>query len=195
MPRYIYYLISFIAGGALMACELLVARLIAPYYGASLYVWAATIGTTLIGLASGYFYSGELAKKTQLSKKLFLITLITAAYLMILPMYSGFVMDVFMQLHVIAGIIISTFIFNMPLFFLFGLFSPLLIHLLKDESDNSGTYAGIIYGVSTISGVLFLVLTGVYAMPIIGTIASIYMLGGMLLVLSGIQFLMIKKGG
>ena len=41
-----------------MAVELLAARMIAPHFGSSLYVWATVIGFTLLALAIGYFAGG-----------------------------------------------------------------------------------------------------------------------------------------
>ncbi len=43
-----------------MAVELVGAKLLAPYFGTSLYVWAAALGTTLGGLTLGYFFGGRL---------------------------------------------------------------------------------------------------------------------------------------
>ena len=38
-----------------MVCELIGAKLLAPYFGTSLYVWAAALALTLGGLTLGYF--------------------------------------------------------------------------------------------------------------------------------------------
>jgi len=189
-----YYLTSFIAGGCLMAMEILVAKLIGPYFGASLYVWAATIGTTLIGLATGYYYSGMLTEKQGLSKKLFFITVITGGYILVLPVFSGLVMDLLMDLEVKTGIIISTLIFNFPLFFLFGLFSPLIIELIsKLDSRNAGNTAGFIYGLSTVSGVIFMLILGVYLLPNFNMYPLVYGCGVLLILTSLTYYLKSDK--
>jgi len=54
------YIVSFFEGAAVMATELCGSKLIAPYFGSSLYVWAAVIAITLGSLATGYFYGGKL---------------------------------------------------------------------------------------------------------------------------------------
>jgi hypothetical protein len=43
------FAVAFIEGGALMAVEIVGAKLVGPYYGSSLYVWAAVLGLTLGG--------------------------------------------------------------------------------------------------------------------------------------------------
>ena len=49
------YATVFLTGGAVMVIELLGTRIIAPFYGASLYVWSSLISGTMIALAIGYF--------------------------------------------------------------------------------------------------------------------------------------------
>ena len=46
-----------------MAVELLGAKMMAPFFGSSLYVWASILGVTLGGLAIGYFSGGFLSEK------------------------------------------------------------------------------------------------------------------------------------
>ena len=41
-----------------MAVELAGAKMIAPFYGTSLYVWASVLAVTLGGLTTGYFIGG-----------------------------------------------------------------------------------------------------------------------------------------
>ena len=48
------YLTVFLTGASVMVIELLGTRLIAPFYGASLYVWSSLISVTMIALAVGY---------------------------------------------------------------------------------------------------------------------------------------------
>ncbi len=64
------YFTVFMTGAAVMVIELLGTRLIAPFYGASLYVWTSLISVTLIALALGYYIGGiwaDRAKRTGLA--------------------------------------------------------------------------------------------------------------------------------
>ena len=49
------FLVLVIEGGALMAVELMGAKLVAPFYGGSLYVWTAVLTITVLGLTLGYY--------------------------------------------------------------------------------------------------------------------------------------------
>ena len=55
------FFIVFLTGASVMVIELLGTRMIAPFYGASLYVWSSLISVTMIALAIGYFVGGRWA--------------------------------------------------------------------------------------------------------------------------------------
>jgi len=58
-----FYFIAFLCGVVVMAMEISFSRLLAPYFGTSLFVWTNLIGAVLIALALGYYLGGYLAEK------------------------------------------------------------------------------------------------------------------------------------
>jgi len=86
--RYLLFL-SFLEGGSVMACELVGAKLLAPYFGTSLYIWAAALALTLGGLTSGYYLGGILSKKHAGSHALLFKVLIAAGVLLCLMPFSS----------------------------------------------------------------------------------------------------------
>ena len=54
-----------------MAAELLGAKMLAPYFGSSLYVWATVLAITLGGLAAGYFMGGILSYKSKNNEQVY----------------------------------------------------------------------------------------------------------------------------
>jgi MFS family permease len=74
------YLTVFLTGASVMVIELLGTRMIASFYGTSLYVWSSLISVTMIALAAGYFVGGRWAdrvKRTGLSLIIALAALLT----------------------------------------------------------------------------------------------------------------------
>jgi len=53
----------FFAGASVLFIELAGARLLAPVYGSSLYVWSALIAVTLLSIAGGAWGGGWLADR------------------------------------------------------------------------------------------------------------------------------------
>ena len=74
-----------IEGGALMAVEWMGAKLVAPFYGSSLYVWTAVLTITVLGLTVGYYAGGRLGKKQPSEAMLFVVLGISAVLVLALP--------------------------------------------------------------------------------------------------------------
>src|SRR5918999_3470284 len=64
MPaRAALYIAVFVSGAVLLGVEIAASRVVAPYFGSSLYVWGALIGVVLTGLSIGYWVGGALADR------------------------------------------------------------------------------------------------------------------------------------
>ena len=53
----------FVSGAVVLGMEIAASRVLAPYFGNSLFVWGALIGVVLAGLALGYWAGGWLADR------------------------------------------------------------------------------------------------------------------------------------
>ncbi len=162
------YLVSFVEGGALMAVEIAGAKLVAPYYGNSLYVWTAVLGLTLGGLATGYFLGGAVSRRSPTLTALYAIVLIAALLVALMPWSAPAIMEATLALEIRAGITISCLAFLFPPLVCFGMVSPLIIRLASSEEDAAGHVAGKVYAISTLGGILATALTAFYTIPEIG---------------------------
>lgn len=162
-------LLSFIEGGSVMACELIGAKLLAPKFGTSLYVWAAALGLTLGGLTFGYFMGGRLSRRYPNNYNiLFNILSIAGVLLIIMPFTSQIVMNQLIDLSLELGAILSLAIFMLPPLIFMGMTSPLIINLLTQDPNNAGKNAGNVYAISTLGGILYTFLLGFVLIPNFG---------------------------
>lgn len=167
--RRFLLLLSFLEGGSVMACELIGAKLMAPFFGTSLYVWASVLALTLGGLTIGYFLGGKLSRKYNGNTNILYWVLVLASLLLILmPWSSHFVMSKAINLSLEAGAILSLSVFLLPPLVFMGMVSPLIINLLTDDATDAGNNAGNVYAISTLGGILFTFLMGFYVIPNFG---------------------------
>ncbi|MDP9228462.1 MAG: fused MFS/spermidine synthase, partial [Actinomycetota bacterium] len=82
--RYLYLLV-FVVGAASLGAEITVARLMAPFFGASTIVWANTIGVVLVALSIGYWLGGRFADRHPHRRGLCLLVLAAAALIAAVP--------------------------------------------------------------------------------------------------------------
>lgn len=168
IPNFIIYLIVFINGGAVMLCELLGAKVTAPFFGTSLYVWSTAIGVTLGALTAGYYFGGWISSKKNIQKYLQWSLLMSGLFLIIMPFSAVAIMKHTILLNVKMGSIISMLFFLFPPLFFMGVISPLSIELLTISDKGAGKNAGYLYAISTVGGIFMTFLSGFYLIPEFG---------------------------
>ena len=175
-PASFWYLIaiSIIEGGAVMAVELLGAKLIAPSYGASLYVWATTLAVTMGGLTTGYLLGGVISEKYPHKLILHYIVLASAIFVTIMPFTSSMIMSATLGMNLKVGIVLSSLCFVFPPLVCFGMVSPLIIRLISREVKEVGNSVGTIYSISTLGGIVTTFLFGFVFIPTMGLDFSTY---------------------
>lgn len=158
-----------------MATELLGAKMLAPYFGSSLYVWATVLAVTLGGLAVGYFFGGVLSYKNKNPFTLFYVLLLGAIFTVLMPFSSKMVLWVIGMHRLIPSVILSSVCILFPPVFMMGMVSPLIIRTITTAIDESGRAAGAIYAISTVGGIIATFAFGFYVIPTFGlTYPSIF---------------------
>ena len=177
-----------------MVCELIGAKMLAPVFGTSLYVWAAVLGVTLGGLMSGYFFGGILSRRFANDERLLFWIMIAAGLsLVLMPFTSDWVMSSTIDLSLQAGAVISLMVFMFPPLVFMGMVSPIIINLLTSDPDAAGNSAGNVYAISTLGGILFTFLMGFYVIPEFGISKPAVLAGVLLAVLPAFSMLKSKQ--
>jgi len=185
LDRIWLYFTVFMTGAAVMVIELLGTRLIAPFYGASLYVWTSVISVTLIALALGYYIGGiwaDRAKKTGLSLIIALAGLLT----LIIPWLTGPVLLATDPLGLRLGTFTSTLVLFSPSLFMLGMIGPFAVKLSTSALANVGASTGSIYAISTVGSVVGTLFLGFYLFPLVGSREIFIGLGLLLFLLAAI---------
>jgi spermidine synthase len=172
--RYLYLLV-FTAGFTTLGVELSAARLLDPWFGNSLIVWAALIGLILSYLALGYWLGGRLADRSPHLLTLLRLVALGAFGVGLIPLLARPVLELAsaglgdfntgLLAGSMAGILI---LFSVPVTLL-GCVSPFAIRLALRDVQGSGAITGRISAVSTAGSILGSFLPVLILIPNIGT--------------------------
>lgn len=188
MSKYLIkllFFLAFIEGGAVMCIELCSAKILSPYFGTSIYVWAAVLGITLTALMVGYYLGGFLSAKTKKLNLIFWLMLIAGCLLTLTPIISKVVLPITINFNLLLGTVVSLMSFLFLPLVLFGATSPLLINFLTKQAEESGKSSGTVYSISTLGGIITTFLVGFYMLPVFGIQKTLYFYG-LLVVVSSI---------
>ncbi|MCB0699644.1 MAG: fused MFS/spermidine synthase [Chitinophagales bacterium] len=185
IPQQLLLALSFVEGACVMVAELAGGKMLAPFFGSSLYVWASTLAITLGALTLGYYIGGEWSKLEQdkRKKRLFMVITIASAMVIIMPVWANMIMSKTIEMSFLSGMILSQILFLLPPIMGMGIVSPMIISLLA-ETRESGKAAGLVYAISTFGGVLATLLTGFWLVPILGIAIPCVVIGTMLFLLN-----------
>jgi len=176
----IMYFIAFSEGAALLVAEVCSAKLIESQLGSSLYVWSSVLSITLIGLAIGYFVGGHYSKNDNSKRLLFFYLSIGGLFILAMPYLSYYSLQLFIDFDTFWSSLLSTMVFLLPPMILLGCVSPTLIELSSNKA-NAGKIAGRIFGISTLGGVVGVLLAVLFLIPSFG-LSNTCMVFGILLI-------------
>ncbi len=192
MHRRFLFLTVFITGMAVTAVELTASRLLAPYFGASLFVWTNIIGVVLAALALGYFIGGKLADRNNgatAQKILYPVILVTGALITVIP-FVGKPIFLFaynaistQRLSIFLGSLVATLILFLIPLLLLGMVSPLAARLSFKKMDTAGSTVGSLYAFSTLGSIIGTFLPVLATIPFLGSRETFFLFGGILMLL------------
>ncbi len=177
-----------------MIFEIVGSRVIAPYFGTSIYVWTSLIGVILGSLSAGYWLGGRLADKDPGFKALSRIILAAAIFIILATMLKGPVLAYLSEAFtdMIMRTLLAAIILFAPASLFLGMVSPYAVRLKLKTISSSGKTVGNLYAISTVGSILGTFLAGFVLIPFIGTTIILYIIAGTLVIVAlslGFKFL------
>lgn len=182
--RHLLLTVAFFEGAAVMVIELLGAKIVAPFYGTSLYVWASVLGVTLAALASGYYLGGWLSQKYNSEYPLYLVLGIGGILTVLAPQLAPSIMVATSDLGIRAGSFISVLLYLYLPIVCMGTVSPLITQLINQSKRKAGQSAGTVYAISTVGGILATFVAGFFLIPELGIAATSWLIASILILIS-----------
>src|SRR3989441_5272389 len=190
LQGWLLILLVFVAGACSLAIQLSASRLLAPYFGSSLFVWASLFGLIFPYPTIGYYLGGRLADRYPRPTLLYVLTTSAAFLIGLIPFISRPILS--WSLSSFATYSISVFygslvavilLFAIPMILL-GCVSPFAIRLSVERVGKSGRTAGQLYAISTTGSILGTFLPVLWLIPTIGTYRTLFVFAVSLLLVS-----------
>jgi spermidine synthase len=161
----------FLAGAALLSLEIAASRVLAPFFGNSLFVWGALIGIVLAGLSTGYWIGGVIADRYP--KPLLLVVVLMSASVLVLaiPYVDTWVLERLVEWDPgprLNPSLATIFLFGLQSVIL-GTASPIAVRLLGHSIEELGRTAGRLFAISTFGSIVGTFATSFFLIPELGT--------------------------
>ena len=165
MPRNVLISsLAFTGGFVVMSVELLGGRLLAPWFGSSIYVWGSIISVFMLALAVGYYLGGWASLRQPSLLRFGLIFCVAGLGLIPMTLTADAVMTAVFDGVTdprYGSLIAAMILFFVPTVIL-GFISPYSVRLLVDTSERAGRVAGTLYFFSTLGSAVGTLMTSFY---------------------------------
>lgn len=186
-------LVVFLAGVGTLGIEMVMPRLLAPFFGTSQPIWAVVIGMTLTYLAAGYWLGGRLADRRPDERLLYWLIAWAGLLCALIPLVARPILQI-AQLalrSVAAGSFLGALAAVVLLFaapvILLATVGPFAVRLRMRQAEQgvaaAGRTAGTISALSTMGSIVGTFLTVLVLIPLIGSSATIFLFAAFLVAL------------
>jgi spermidine synthase len=186
MKKYLLEITVFTSGALVMIYEIVGSRLLAPYIGASTYVWTSLIGVILAALSLGYWLGGRWADRQPEIKILAFVLFLAGGLVSLTILLHDLILSVIGRFYVGLEIksVIAALVLFAPASVLLGFVTPYAVKLKMDSLEDSGKIVGRLYALSTVGSITGTFLAGFFLIPFIGSVRTLYIVGACLILLS-----------
>jgi len=191
LKRNFIFLIVFITGAVILIIEVTATRILAPYFGNTLFTISSIIGIVLGALSLGYYLGGLLADKCPNFSTFFFLIFIAGIFSLLIQVFSKTILPIIGYSFDIdwGPPLISLILFFIPCLTL-GMLSPFAIRLKTLELKEIGKMSGRVFFWSTLGSITGSFLAGFFLIPYFGINKIIISTGSLLAVMGllGIWF-------
>ncbi len=176
------YVAVFACGTALMCLEITGSRVLAPFFGSTIFVWGSLIGVFMAALAGGYYLGGRLSDLKPDLRVLLALVAAAGLFILVMPAFEVGVCHSIQRARwgPRAGPLAASVVLFLVPSVLLGMVSPFAIRLSAKELAGVGNVAGRLYALSTVGSIVGTIGAAFWLIPALGTRQIVYGLGGVL---------------
>src|SRR5437879_4186817 len=167
------FILVFLLGMLSMGLQLVASRVLAPFFGSSIFVWASLITTFLAAFSSGSFIGAAVSARSSLNQRRIVACLMAtcSATLLFDALASYRVCDwLDLRIENLAVKLITTcvLLYFVPVMTLSSI-TPVCIAHYDRREKSAGRSAGLLNGVSTLGNIIGLLVAAFVLIPTFGT--------------------------
>ena len=171
LERASLFFAVFVSGAVLLGVEIASSRVLAPYFGNSLYVWGALIGVVLTGLAVGYWLGGTLADRYPTVWLLLAMMGLGALLVLAIPYVDDRVLQWVVDWDPGARLnpLVAAIVLFGPMSVVLASVTPIAVRISTLDVATLGRTAGRLFAVSTVGSIVGTFATAFVLIPEFGT--------------------------
>jgi spermidine synthase len=161
----------FVSGAVVLGMEIAASRVVAPFFGNSLFVWGSLIGVVLAGLAVGYWAGGWLADRWPTPSLLAAVMGLGALLVLAIPVFDEPVLEAIVNWDPgprLNPLFSSIALFGPASVVLAGV-APIAVRLWARSLATLGQTAGRLFAISTAGSIAGTFATSFWLIPEFGT--------------------------
>jgi spermidine synthase len=181
----------FTTGACVLVIEITATRILAPYFGNTIFAVSSVISVVLLALSMGYYVGGRMADRYPTEKVFFSIIVLSGFFVVFLHILGiVFLSSLGYSLPLVQGPIIASVMLFFAQNFLLGMLSPFAIKIqsMRQEAVGIGRVSGQIFFWSTLGSIFGSLAAGFFLIPHFG-INTIMLSIGVLLITIGLSCL------
>jgi MFS family permease len=183
--------IAFLSGAALMSLEIVGSRVLAPYFGTSVFVWGSLIGVVLAALSVGAYLGGRIADRIPGHRPLATCLGVAGVMAIIIPWIGPVVnREVFaLALGPRGGPLAASLVLFVVPGLTLGAINPFVLKLSVSSVERIGETAGLVSALSTAGSIFGTLVTAFYLIPVAGVSVICHLTGAVLVALGGLAWM------
>lgn len=185
-----------LTGMAVLVVEISAVRMLAPFFGNSIFTFSSVIGIVLAALSLGYYVGGRLADRKPSEAWFFFLIVVSGFSVLGLQVLNAVVLPaIAYKMSMVNGpLIVSLLMFFVPALFL-AMLSPYAITLLHARATRGGVgnASGLVFFWSTLGSIAGSLGTGFLLIPHWGIGSIMVGVGSGLVLLGGAGLLMTRR--
>ncbi len=172
--------IGFLLGVCLMGVEMAAIRMMTPYFGSGIEIWASMIATVMLAMMAGYYTGGMVADRAPRTEVLGTAVIVAGVFVLGVPSLGVPLLDWTLQnvgYDVGASLLGAVMLLFVPMTLL-SFFSPYAVRLLLADAAHGGRVAGSVYSITTVGNIVGTLGTALVMMRFFGNQHIMYIFAG-----------------